>query len=165
MAWWDLESNAKGFSSEWIDHVDVRPTMLAVLDLNDSYLHDGRVIISAIQPSALPPALRNNALTLTLLGDVYKQINAPFGIFSLRAVDVSTSALVSGSDSDDSTYTSLESRIGALTTERDALALRMKTMLDGALNGQPVNVPQARLMIAQGASLLLRISALAHRSG
>ena len=101
----------------------------------------------------------------TLLGDYYKRINAPFGVFSLRAVDVSTSALVSGSDSDDSTYTSLESRIGALTTERDALALRMKTMLDGALNGQPVNVPQAPVMIAQGASLLLRISALAHRSG
>jgi len=155
----------QGLSFEWIDHVDVRPTMLAVLGLSDSYLHDGRVIISAVQPAALPPSLRNHVLTLTLLGDVYKQLNAPFGLFSLSAVDVSTRALVSGSAADDSMYQTLEGRITTLTAERDALALRMKTMLDSALNGQAVNVPQAQVMIGQGVGLLLRAKALAHGSG
>ncbi len=153
----------QGLSFEWIDHVDVRPTMLAVLNVRDSYLHDGRVIINALVPSALPPALRGQALTLTLLGSVYKQINAPFGAFSLRTVDASTKALVSGSDSDDSTYQSVEKRIDQLTAERDDLALRMKTMLDGALNGHAANGPQAQQMIAQGLSLLGRVRALAHR--
>ena len=152
----------KGLSFEWTDHVDVRPTMLAVLGLNDSYLHDGRVIIDALNSSALPPVLRNHALTLTLLGDVYKQINAPFGAFSLTAVAASTKALASGSDSDDTMYDTLEDKIATLTAERDNLALRMKTMLDGALNGHSISVQQANQMIAQGVSLLVRIKILAH---
>lgn len=151
----------EGFSSEWTDHVDVRPTMLALLGVNDSYVHDGRAILSALHPDALPRELRKHAPTLELLGDIYKQVNAPFGAFSLKMLDVSTKALTSGSDTDDSTYIALENRVVALTAERDALALRMKTMLDGALNGESVDVRQADALAFQGFILLARAEALA----
>ncbi|HMI96398.1 MAG TPA: hypothetical protein VK479_07795 [Micropepsaceae bacterium] len=150
----------KAASDVWTDHVDVRPTMLALLGLNDSYLHDGRVVVEALFPSAVPPTLRTHAGVLKNLGEVYKQINAPFGNFSLTAAAASTTALVSGSDSDDSTYVSMESQMQALIAERDVLALRMKTMLDGALNGHAINVAQANQMIAQGKDLLNRTKAL-----
>jgi hypothetical protein len=130
--------------------------------VSDSYLHDGRVIVDVLNPSALPPALHTHLGDLKKLGEVYKQINAPFGAFSLTAAAVSTTALASGSDGDDSVYVSLESQIQALTNERDALAFRMKSMLDGALNGHSINVSQTGQMVAQGEYLLKRIKALSH---
>jgi hypothetical protein len=150
----------KATSNVWIDHVDVRPTMLAILGLNDTYLHDGRVVVESVFPSALPSSLRSHFGTLKKLGEVYKQINAPFGNFSLMVAVGSTTALTSGSPSDDSTYVAMEGQIQALTAERDALAFRMKSMLDGALNGHGINVSQANQMIAQGQDLLSRTKAL-----
>ena len=38
----------------WTDHTDVRPTMLALLGLEDDYLHDGRVIVEHLDPEYLP---------------------------------------------------------------------------------------------------------------
>jgi hypothetical protein len=152
----------KPSANVWTDHADVRPTILALTGVSDSYLHDGRVIVDVLNPSALPPALHTHLGDLKKLGEVYKQINAPFGAFSLTAAAVSTAALASGSDSDDSVYVSLESQIQALTNERDALAFRMKSMLDGALNGHSINVSQTGQMIAQGEDLLKRIKALSH---
>jgi hypothetical protein len=150
----------KRTSNVWTDHADVRPTILALTGLNDLYLHDGRVVVDVLNPSALPSALRSHSGDLKELGEVYKQVNAPFGKFALTAAVVSTTALASGSDSDDSTYVTLEGQIQALTAERDALAFRMKTMLDGALNGHSINVGQAHQMVAQGQDLLKRIKAL-----
>lgn len=40
-------------SAVWSDHADVRPTMLALLNLKDDYSHDGRALIEILNPSAL----------------------------------------------------------------------------------------------------------------
>ena len=152
----------KAAANVWTDHADVRPTILALTGVSDLYLHDGRVVVDVLNPSELPPALHAHLGELKKLGEVYKQINAPFGNFSLTVAVASTTALASGSDSDDSAYVSLESKIQALTNERDALAFRMKSMLDGALNGQSINVGQTTQMIAQGQDLLSRVKALTH---
>ena len=151
----------KGTSDVWTDHVDLRPTILALTGVADQYLHDGRVITEVLFNSALPPSMRGEPGTLKKLGEVYKQLNASFGKFSLNSVKVSTKALTSGSAQDDSTYTSLESQIQTLTTQRDALALKMKTALDGALNGQPINSAQAKQMIVQAQTLLASMEMLA----
>jgi len=51
--------------------------MMALLGLRDDYTHDGRVLIEALEPSAIPN----------------KQINAPFGPLAIASLGVSTAAL------------------------------------------------------------------------
>ena len=40
------------------DHTDVRPTMMALLGLKDSYVHDGRVLAEWLVSSALPQGIK-----------------------------------------------------------------------------------------------------------
>src|SRR5215469_6806335 len=67
--------NGEGESAviEFSDHTDVRPTVLALLGLRDDYSHDGRVLIEALRPWALPDAMRADFDKLVRLGRVYKQ--------------------------------------------------------------------------------------------
>jgi hypothetical protein len=146
-----------GTTGIWTDHADVRPTMLSLLGLRDDYIHDGRTIIELAQESALPQTLRAHAATLVLLGGVYKQVNAPFGQFAKDLLAASTSALKSGSDTDDSAYTRIEGQIRSLTDQRDALALQIRTALDGAaFDGHAINEPQALALLAKAAGLLIQ---------
>jgi hypothetical protein len=73
------ENEGESVGIEFSDHTDVRPTVLALLGLHDDYSHDGRVLLEALHPSALPVAVRDDFEKLVRLGRVYKQINAPFG--------------------------------------------------------------------------------------
>ena len=62
---------------------------------------------------------------------------------------------------DESVYNSIESSIGNLTTERDALATQIKTALGAAaFAGQALNEQQAKAWIDQAQSLLDRAAAL-----
>jgi hypothetical protein len=65
----------------WLDHTDVRPTMLTLLGLKDDYLHDGRVLAEVLLHSSVPPTLAPAVREFDALAEVYKQINAPFGRF------------------------------------------------------------------------------------
>jgi hypothetical protein len=152
----------KGDDATWMDHTDVRPTMLGLLGLQDSYVHDGRVLIDQLYDWAVPQSLRAHRETLRLLGEVYKQVNAPFGSFGKDALIASTRAIKSGSAANDALYAWLEGRIDALTTRRDGLASQMKSMLDAAaFNGQAINEQQAKRLIAQGGLLLVEARLLA----
>ncbi|MGC2758060.1 hypothetical protein, partial [Candidatus Binatus sp.] len=127
------------------DHTDVRPTMLTLLGLQDDYIHDGRVIVEAINQSALPFSLKVNNSTLIALGAAYKQINAPFGQLGMNSLTVSTFAL---SSNDPSTYLNLERQIQQWTRERDAIAGAMREILEAAaFGGHPVNQFEAALLI------------------
>ena len=68
----------------WTDHTDIRPTMLDLVGLGDTYVHDGRVLIDQLDAKAVPQTLIAHRETLRRLGDVYKQLNAPFGTFGSR---------------------------------------------------------------------------------
>src|SRR6266849_2276103 len=61
------------------DQTDVRPTMLALLGLKDSYVHDGRVLSEWMEQRALPSAIRQSRENFSELAEVYKQLNAPLG--------------------------------------------------------------------------------------
>jgi outer membrane murein-binding lipoprotein Lpp len=144
-----------GDDKTWADHTDVRPTMLDLVGLGDSYVHDGRVLIDQLDASAVPQSLRAHRETLRRLGDVYKQLNAPFGAFSMSVLKASTQAIKSGSDTNDSTYESLEGRIGALTSRRDALASQIRAALDGAAFGDvSLNEGRAKGWIDQADNLI-----------
>jgi hypothetical protein len=144
-----------GDDSTWADHTDVRPTMLALLGLKDSYEHDGRVLIDQLDAWAVPQSLRAHRQTLRRLGEAYKQLNAPFGQFGMDALAISTKALKSGTAGDDSTYTALSASISSFTDRRDALAKRMKSLLDdAAFQGEPVKEFEAVILILEAEILL-----------
>jgi cell division protein FtsB len=148
-------------STIWSDHTDVRPTILSLVGLKDDYVHDGRVISEILQGYAQPAAMKKST-NFTALAQVYKQLNASFGAFAMAVLRSSTKALASN-DAGDATYTSIESQIASLTSQRDALAAQIKTALNGAeFNGQVIGSAQAQSLINQGIALLNQASALPH---
>jgi hypothetical protein len=150
-----------GDDSTWMDHVDVRPTMLDLTGLSDTYVHDGRVLIDQLDASAVPQTLRAHRETLRRLGDAYKQVNAPFGAFAMDTLVASTRAIKSGDASSDATYTSIEDQIATLTSQRDALAAQIRGALNAAAAGQSaLNEQQAKAWIRQADDLLGAAAAL-----
>jgi hypothetical protein len=146
-------------SSTWTDHVNVRPTMMTLLGLKDDYRHDGRVLTEALDKHAIPQTLYEHKNTTTELGSVYEQLNAPFGQFGMDTLVASTRAVTS---SDESVYESVETSIEDLTTQRDALALKIETALDdAAFNNKQIKEKDAKDWIAQARSLLNQAAALA----
>jgi len=151
-----------GDDATWADHTDERATMLSLLGLKDSYVHDGRVLIDQLDASAVPESLRAHRETLRRLGEVYKQLNAPLGTFSMNLLNVSTKAIKSGSASDDGKYVTLEAQIKSLTSQRDELATLIKGALDSAaFNGTALNEQQAKGWIDQAEKLLIQAAGAA----
>ncbi len=148
-------------SDFFTDHVDLRPTMMFLSGLTDDYQHDGRVILELLDHDSLPRHLHRHSETLRQLGQVYKQINAPFGDLSENTLKVSTYAILSDTPGD-TTYTNLENKIASWTAERDTLAAQIKSILEGAeFNGQSIDDLEAWWLILQGQSLLARADACA----
>jgi len=153
--------NAGQDDQTWSDHTDIRPTILSLLGLGDSYVHDGRVLIEAIETNAQPVKLRGHQNTLADFVSIFKQINAPFGEFGLNSLKISTAALGSTA-ANDAVYTSLEQKISGWTVQRDTIASQMKSMLDGAtFNGNVFNEPQAKHLISQAQALLSEVKSCA----
>jgi hypothetical protein len=149
-------------SDIWSDHTDVRPTMLALLGLRDTYLEDGRVLTEALQAGAIPQGLRQHRETLERLGTVYKQLTAPFGEFGHDTLAASTRAVASGSATDDSRYASVESRIESLTAVRDAVAAEMRAALNTAAFGSDkLDNNRLKLLTTEGTALIAQASLLA----
>jgi acid phosphatase len=146
----------------WTDHTDHRPTMLSILGLEDDYSLDGRTITEILDDGALPKSLEQHRGTLEKLGEVYKQINAPFGQLGQDTLEASTRAIESGSPANDSFYNAVESDIQSLTTDRDALAVQIETALnDAEFNDRAIDEKQAKTWIDQGQALLDRAHDLA----
>jgi hypothetical protein len=145
-----------GETAVWTDHTDLRPTILELAGLHDTYDEDGRVVTEVISAYALD--LAANRTTIEQLGTVYKQLNAPFGAFGLSTLAASTRALAG----DEATYTSIEGQIANLTTQRDALAAQIRTALNGAaFRHQPIREQQATSWITAAQGLLSQATALA----
>jgi hypothetical protein len=143
------------------DHVDLRPTMMYLLGLKDDYQHDGRVIMEMVDPNVLPASVHAHTETLLRLGQIYKQMNAPFGALAQSTLTVSNFAMQSESDGD-AVYAVLEAKIAAWTAERDTLCAQTKQMLEGAeFSGVALNELAAKAVIDQSQSLLDRASACA----
>jgi hypothetical protein len=148
-------------STTWSDHTDVRPTILDLLGLKDDYIHDGRVISEILQGYSRPLAVKKSG-SFIALAQIYKQLNAPFGAFAMATLKASTKALASN-DVGDATYNSIEGQIQSLTSQREALAVQMVALLNGAeFNDQTFSDAQAQSLIAQGQALLNQANGLPH---
>jgi hypothetical protein len=132
----------------WTDHTDIVPTMMHLLGLSTDYQPDGRVITQVLTPSVAKGA---NGASFTELGDVYKQLNAPYGAFAHSLIVASTN----GIKADDPTYLETERAIQSLTLQRDALVQQMKDVLDGSANGH------REQLVREGRNLLEAAQALA----
>jgi len=152
----------KGIDSKtWSDHTDVRPTMLALVGLQDDYSHDGRVLVEELKGFAIPKAVRNSG-KFEELARVYKQIDAGVGQLALATLKISTTALTSDA-AGDATYQNLESQLTSINAERDALAGQMIGLLEGAeFHGHKFNEKQAEKLIKQGKDLLKQVDDLAN---
>ncbi|HXO91861.1 MAG TPA: hypothetical protein VN849_13830 [Stellaceae bacterium] len=113
----------------WTDHTDVRPTILALVGLKDDYLHDGRVIVEQLKPSALPEEIEEKPGAYQRLATAYKQLNAPFGELSLASIKYSTALIQSDGAV---VYNSYLDTMADFTARRDALAGKIKKVLEGA---------------------------------
>ena len=116
------------FDGVFSDHTDLRPTVMALLGLKDDYIHDGRVLVENLEARALPDSLEDSRFAYTALAQAYKQINATKGPVGVKSLVAANRAITS----DDATYNKFLTKIGAITTERDALAAQMIALLDGA---------------------------------
>jgi hypothetical protein len=136
----------------WSDHADVRPTMLALLGLTDTYVHDGRALSEVMEDRGRQE--RGEGL---LLPAVYKQLNAPFGRLAMDSLAVSTAALTSDAPGD-AAYTALSAKLAGWTARRDALAGEIKTMLDGAtFHEQRIDERTARRLTVEALELLAEV--------
>jgi hypothetical protein len=142
----------------WTDHADVRPTILALLGLKDTYgPHDGRALIETMELNAQPVLLGGQHAKWAALADAYKRINAPFGQLALDSLKVSTAALASNSQSD-LVYVIGQGMIGGWTLRRDALASEMKKVFDGVtFKGQIFDGLRAGDLIEQALALLAEV--------
>ena len=142
----------------WTDHVDLRPTINALIGLQDNYVDDGRVVTEVLDRRVVPTGLdsRNGAEDL---GAAYKQINAPFGQFATDTLVASTAALKT---TDALKYDSIEASIANLTLQRNALAGQIRQALNDAASGAgSINGDQSKDWINQAKSLLDQAHALA----
>jgi hypothetical protein len=147
-------------STTWSDHTDIRPTILTLAGLKDDYSHDGRVLVEDLTGWAQPSAVKKSS-SFVALSQIYKQLDACVGQFGLKTLSISTTALESGSASDDSTYTNLENQLASLGSQRNALASQMISLLEGAeFSGQPFSDAQAQSLISQGQALLNQVNSL-----
>lgn len=114
------------FSTEgtWVDLPDIRPTLLWLAGLQDSYVNDGRVIREILDdPNAAIAGSRYADLAAC-----YKQLNASVGEFGTNTLIADTNALLSGGGGD-GLFKSTQKRLSKLLAQRDALATELKQRL------------------------------------
>jgi hypothetical protein len=112
-------------ASTFADHADIRPTLMTLVCLKDSYAYEGRAILEDLQDSALPTSIADDRQDWTALAKAYKQVNAPLGSFGNAVIGLSTTAI----RSDDHNYERIENNIARLASDRDALAQSIQDQL------------------------------------
>jgi hypothetical protein len=136
----------------WADEADLRPTLLALTGLRDSYPHDGRVLSEVL---ARPLGSEYEQLAAAL-----KRIDAPVGPLALASLAASTRAVESDTPLD-AAYLAYQARAASLLARRDALAGRMRDQLEtaafagGRLSPNVVSdeSAQAEALVAEAGSL------------
>src|SRR5262249_15494745 len=145
----------------WTDHTDVRPTMLALLGLEDDYAHDGRVIVEQLDPEYLPEPLRTNpsGRGYQRLALIYKQLNAPFGELSMASIEYTTAQIQTDKAL---VYNSYLDTMANFTTRRDALAAEIRKLLEeAAFDEAPIEQAKADPLIEQARELIAEMKWMA----
>lgn len=150
-------------STTWSDHADIRPTMMLLLGFHDDYQADGVALVGNLSSYAIPNSIKQTGVTFfNMAAKNYKQINAPVGQLALDTLKASTRGIASGNPGNDTTYSSLESQLSSLTSERNKLAAQIGRMLeDATFNAKPLDYQQTQSLNAEMQNLLNHARALA----
>jgi len=145
------------FSTEgtWVDLPDIRPTLLWLAGLQDSYVNDGRVINEILTDPNAAIAGSN----YTDLAACYKQLNASVGEFGTNTLIADTAALASGGGGD-GLFKSTQKKLSKLLSQRDALATELKARLSDAAF-EDTALPGSGSLLGQCGALLDRAEELA----
>jgi hypothetical protein len=139
-------------------HADLRPTMLALLGLSDSYAHDGAVLVNALDTSALSPELAGSRDAFAALARATRDLNDPLGQLGRNSLAWSTQAIRGG----DIGYQRYLDTISTIADRRAALADEMKAQLDGAAFARrAINPADARRLVARAEALINEVEDLA----
>jgi hypothetical protein len=141
----------KGLDDDvWSDHTDIRPTLLALVGLQDDYQSQGRVLAENLHNWALPDSVGNGREGFVELARAYKRINAPVGELGLASLKISTKAIAG----DDTTYQNLEGTLSFITALRNHLADKMLERLTAAeFQGKRIDGEEARELIRKSEAL------------
>src|SRR3984893_3762713 len=144
-------------SQTWIDQADIRPTLLALVGLRDSYAHDGRVVSEALRQEAEPPGIRESRAAYESVAASLEQLNSPAGRVGLLSLAAATRALRSDS-AGDGAYRVYLLRIQGVWERRDAAAGQMLPALEAAaFDGKPLDPRAAAAMVNQADQLITEI--------
>ena len=139
------------------DHTDLRPTLLGLVGLKDTYVHDGRVLAEILHEDALPRALRQSREKFVELAQLYKQLNAPLGSVGMNSLVLANRSIVG----DNTTYANFLATIGNINSERDALAKQTISLLDGAaFANQPIDDRQEDRLVRRGRAFIDKVEDL-----
>jgi hypothetical protein len=144
--------------STWADEADIRPTLLALVGLQDRYTHDGRVLSEALEPEALPAGIGASQVAYEGVAGRLKQIDAPAGRLAMLSLPVATRALASTSAAD-ADYRSYLVRVEGFAGRRDAAAESMSSALEeAAFAGRPLDPRRASTMMESADELLAEMA-------
>jgi hypothetical protein len=117
-----------------------------LVGLTDDYQSQGRTIAEVLTDEGKPTGVLASGDWFTALAVAYKRINAPTGDVGLAVIRASTTAL----EGDFGTYNSMEARIDALTSRRDAVSAKMAALLNAAeFEGQAISKSDAFPLIVE----------------
>jgi len=143
----------------WSDHTDIRPTMLVLTGLKDDFQSEGRALVEELHGWALPDGVSDSGDEFTELARAFKKINAPNGELGRESLRISTKAL----SGDDTTYSSLESKLSGITAVRDLLAGEMLERLESAeFDKKGISEKDERTLVHEANELLEYVRDLAH---
>jgi hypothetical protein len=146
----------------WTDHTDIRPTILTLAGLKDSYLHDGRVLVEHLKPEVLPPAIAINLPAYVTLANAYKQLNAPFGATGLASITYATNGIAT---TNAATHAAYLAEMAKFNATRDNLVAQIRSYIEAAaFSNGPFNPATAVLYAAQAEALTLQMQNLAARA-
>ncbi|MCA6120292.1 hypothetical protein J6500_00010 [Bradyrhizobium sp. WSM 1704] len=143
------------------NHADLRPTLLALLGLTDRYVHDGAVLVDALEPAALPAAIAGDPDTYAALTRAAKTLNDPLGQLARNSLALATQAI----RGDDGGYQRYLDTIGTITARRNALAREINAQLNGAAFARrPISAAYAHALIGRAQALVREVENLAGSS-
>jgi hypothetical protein len=142
-------------NTTWTDETDLRPTLLLLAGLKDTYAHDGRAITEMLDDSVLPVSLRGtHGQWFDRLGASYKQIEAGVGQLGLETLAADTVA-ITGNDAGDATYTTCTQKIQKWVAKRDDVASQMNAMIEDAeFHHKAVDAGAAKTLMGQAKGLI-----------
>jgi hypothetical protein len=133
----------------YVDEVDLRPTLLHLVGLQDDYPSDGTIVNQVLtDPTATPADL----------AALYRQLNSSVGAFATDTLLAESKALASGSAGNDIQYAEVEEALQHLADARDALINDMKPVL---ASGSEPSHGELTSLTARGTALLRQAANLA----